>query len=78
MNDVKIAIVVLALIGAALNSAGDWRGFLFWLVTNGFWCVYNCRAGEYEQAFIFGIFWLLCLWGIWKWRAGNRREERSM
>lgn len=65
--DWKKLIVILALVGAVLNAAGRWQGFLFWLATNGYWCQYNFRAGEYEQAVIFAAFELLCLWGIWQW-----------
>lgn len=61
-------VVAIALTGAFLNTRSKWQGFLLWLVSNAWWCGYNIVAGEYPQAFLFGVFWILSLYGIFEWR----------
>ena len=61
-------IVLIVVIGAGLNVRRKWQGFIFWLVSNGYWCRHNIVIGEYAQAVIFAMFFLLSVYGIWHWR----------
>lgn len=61
-------IAIIALMGVFLNARGKWQGFCLWLLSNAYWCWHNVQLGEYAQATLFGIFWALALYGIWRWR----------
>lgn len=58
-------IVVIALIGIVLNVRRRWQGFLFWLISNGWWFWHNLVIGEYAQAVLFFVFWILSVYGIY-------------
>jgi nicotinamide riboside transporter PnuC len=68
-------ITVIALTGALFNARGKWQGFLFWLVSNTYWCYYNARIGEYPQAVTFAAFLCLTLHGLIHWR--KRKPQYS-
>lgn len=71
-------IVAIALVGVFLNTRGKWQGFLFWLISNAFWCRHNIIIGEYAQAVLFGIFWFLSLYGISQWQRKHKAVERQL
>jgi len=60
-------ITVITLAGVFLNARGKWQGFCCWLVSNTYWCWHNIQVGEYAQASLFGVFWMMSLYGIWRW-----------
>jgi hypothetical protein len=66
---IKWLIVAVAVAGAAANVRGRWWGFLFWLVSNGYWAVYYARAGQWAEAAAFAIFWWLSVYGVFRWRS---------
>lgn len=70
-------IAVLALLGVYLNARRKWQGFLFWLVSNAWWCWHNVTIGEYPQAVLFAIFWLVTLYGIYQWRKKSITETEE-
>ena len=61
-------IALVALAGTVLNICRKWQGFMFWLVSTSYWCLRNYNNGEYAQSFVFAIFFLLALYGIYEWR----------
>lgn len=61
-------IVVIALAGVVLNVRRRWECFLFWLVSNAWWCGHNLIIGEYHQAVLFGVFGILSVYGIYNWK----------
>lgn len=73
---------IIALTGAFLNVRGKWQGFLFWLISNAWWCWYNFNSDEYAQALLFGLFWFLSLYGIFQWRKKqanfNKKIEQAI
>lgn len=42
--------------------------FGVWLCTNCAWMIIDFLAGLYAQAFLFGVYALLAVWGLFKWR----------
>ena len=66
--------MVIALTGVFLNARGKWQGFLFWLVSNVCWCWHNIKLGEYAQAVLFAVCWVLTVYGIWCWRWRGKRS----
>jgi len=61
-------IVVIALVGIVLNVRRKWQGFLFWLISNAWWFWHNLVIGEYAQAVLFFVFWVLSVYGICNWK----------
>src|SRR4030042_6776154 len=74
---INLMMAVIARAGVVLNARGEWQGFLFWLVSNAWWCGHNIYRGEYVQAGLFGVFWLLSLYGIFKWQYDHRVLEKN-
>jgi len=71
-------IVAIALAGVVLNVRRRWEGFLLWLISNGWWFQHNLVIGEYHQAVLFGVFWLLSVYGIYSWkRKGFNRGSKN-
>jgi len=68
-------VVFIALGGVVLNVRKQWQGFLLWLVSNAYWCVYNTARGDYPQAVLYAVFWLLAVYGIYHWRLKETDEE---
>ncbi len=60
-------ITIAAIIGAIANIYKLWWGFAIWLVTNITWVIVDIQAGLYAQAFLFGVYALLALWGLIQW-----------
>lgn len=69
------AITLAALVGTWMNVQKDRRCFYIWVATNTFWIAYDAIHGLYAQVFLFTIYLILSLWGIWKW--GRDNEENN-
>lgn len=69
-------IAVIAIIGVVLNARGKWHGFLFWLISNAWWCRHNIIIAEYAQAVVFGVFFVTSLYGIYHWRKSPPRGKK--
>ena len=61
-------VSALALTGVILNIYKSKYCFLIWAATNLFWAVYDYRIGAKAQAALFLVYFVLALWGLWKWR----------
>ena len=47
---VSFLIMIIAMVGILLNVNRKWQGFMCWLVSNGYWFVYNITIEEYLEA----------------------------
>jgi len=65
-------ITIASIIGTVANIYKKKWCFWIWLVTNSLWLIIDFRAGLYAQAFLFGIYLLLAVWGLYRW---NRDKE---
>ena len=73
-------IVMIAITGVVLNVRRKWQCFLFWGVSNLWWLRHNICIDEYAQAVLFGVFFLLCLYGAIEWESrakASKREQRK-
>ena len=61
-----------ALIGVVLNIKKDLRCFLIWIFTNAFWCMYDFYLEAWAQSALFLVYFFLALWGLWKWKQGEK------
>jgi nicotinamide riboside transporter PnuC len=56
-----------SLVGVILNIYKRKECFYLWSVTNGLWIVYTWHRGAYPLTALFGAYFILALWGIWRW-----------
>lgn len=68
------ALVALSLAGNIFvvkkNVIGQWM----WAVSNVGWVSYNLYIESYSQAFLFGVYFALCVWGIYTWSKEAKRQ----
>ncbi len=58
----------LSLVGVVLNIKKKTECFVIWLVTNASWTVYDFSIGAYAQSFLFSIYTVLAVYGLYEWR----------
>jgi nicotinamide riboside transporter PnuC len=61
-------ITLVSIIGTVANIYKKSWCFIIWLFTNFTWMMIDFRAGLYAQAFLFLIYFLLAVWGLYQWR----------
>ena len=66
------SLTIAAIIGVILNIKKMRSCFYIWAVTNFSWAVVDFYKEIYAQSALFGIYFLLALYGIFEWR---KRKE---
>lgn len=59
----------IALIGVILNIEHDQRCFWIWSFTNAAFALRTYLLGAYEMTFLFCIYWVLAIIGIYRWKT---------
>lgn len=67
---------VLALIGTIFNAEQNICGFLFWLVSNLYMAIRFTYIGEYPQAVLFLIYFILAIRGIVVWSKKEKENKK--
>jgi len=71
--DLSWILVALSLIGNVFvikkNVAGQW----LWAVANLGWIAFDLYLGAYSQAFLFAVYFGMCVWGIMAWTRDQRQ-----
>lgn len=67
-------ITGISLIGTVVNIYKSSWCFVFWLISNTAWCLWNLHIGQIPLAFQFFVYILLAVYGLIKWR---KEEGRS-
>ncbi len=74
-------VSIAALVGIVLNIRKHVACFYVWSCTNAVWAWLDWTHGLEAQAALMSVYFLLSLWGIWKWtpreKGGSRVEENS-
>ena len=60
-------ITIASIIGTVANIYKKKWCFVIWLFTNLAWFIIDLRAGLYAQAFLFAVYFLLAVWGLYQW-----------
>lgn len=68
MTAVTWILAAIALVGTVLNIRQDRRCFYLWSVTNSGFAAVNFFIGQYAQALLFAIYFVLSLLGLRQWR----------
>lgn len=63
----------VALFGTILNAERNIYGFMFWLISNLYMVIRFAYIGEYAQAVLFFIYFILAIRGIISWRNKERK-----
>ena len=67
----------VALFGTILNAERNIYGFLFWLVSNLYMTIRFAYIGEYAQATLFFIYFILAIRGIVSWNKKEKSDKVS-
>ena len=70
------AITIASIIGTEANIYKKKWCFIIWLFTNSIWMIIDFKAGLYAQAFLFAIYVLLAVWGLWQWSRESKEENK--
>ena len=64
---IKLLFVLIAIVGYIYNIR-DRKAFSYylWIISNGFWCMYNYSIEEYQMAAMFAIYTGFCFYGLRK------------
>ena len=65
-------ISLAALVGVWLNIRKHVASFWIWSVTNATWAYVDWAHGIYPQAALQAVYFVLSLYGIWKWSERRR------
>lgn len=60
-------LVVLSLTGNIFVIKKNVMGQWLWAISNIGWIVFNLSIGAYAQAFLFTVYFGMCVWGILAW-----------
>ena len=60
-------ITVMSIIGVILNIRKNKICFVIWTFTNFSWMCIDFYHGLYSQAFLFAVYFILSLYGLWEW-----------
>lgn len=60
-------ITALAMLGTVLNILRLRWCFVVWIITNGYWAVYDWSIGATAQAVLFAVYFALAVWGLVRW-----------
>lgn len=66
----------VALFGTMLNAEQNIYGFLFWLVSNLYMTIRFAYIGEYAQAVLFFIYFILAIRGIVSWKKKEQENYK--
>lgn len=68
----------IALAGTVMNAERNKLGFGFWVISNLYMVVRFAFIGEYAQATLFFIYFLLALRGIYVWAKKEEVENNGI
>lgn len=70
-------LVMISLIGNIFvikrNVAGQW----LWTIGNAGWIAYDLYMGAYSQAFLFGAYLAMSIWGVIEWTREDRKKAAA-
>jgi hypothetical protein len=80
LDSLSWALVALSLVGNYFvikkNVLGQW----LWAIGNLGWIIFDISLGAYSQAFLFAVYFSMCVWAIILWTkeaAVRKAPERA-
>lgn len=74
---IQWTMTFVAVIGTICNSYRKRSGFIFWIISNIFWIIYDLYKKEYAQAGIFIFNTFMNIVGFFKWKRLEVKEEHK-
>lgn len=74
LEKISWIITGASLMGTWMNVNQDRRCFWIWIVTNGFWAVFNFYKEMYSQSLLFAVYLVLAITGLAKWKHKKRHQ----
>lgn len=78
MDNLSWFLVFLSLTGNIFvikkNVLGQW----LWALSNMGWIVFDLWIGAYSQAFLFLVYFGMCVWGIVAWSRETRKASAAL
>ncbi len=68
-------VSLAALVGVVLNIHRQVAAFWIWSVTNAVWAFADWSVGLHAQAALQAVYFVLSLYGIWKWSDRHGKED---
>lgn len=65
-------LTAISITGVVLNVYKNKWCFVIWAFTNLSWCIVDFYKGIYAQSFLFLVYFILALFGLWKWARENK------
>ncbi len=72
MDFISWIVTILSIVGVILNIKKLRICFVIWIVTNGFWMIYDFVNGLYSQSLLFLIYLILAVWGVIEWKRKKK------
>ena len=60
-------ITFFSIVGVVLNIKKRKECFIIWACTNFAWSLYDYFIGAYAQSALFGVYFILAIYGIIEW-----------
>ncbi len=70
-------LVFISLLGNVFVIRKSVIGQWLWAFANLGWIGYDIWIGANSQAFLFFIYFLLCLWGIYAWTKDAKKQKEE-
>lgn len=67
VDNLMWGVTLASIIGTVANILMYPWCFGIWLCTNTTWMLYNLNKRLYAQAWLFGVYVVLAVWGIYQW-----------
>lgn len=68
-------ITCFSIAGVILNIRKSKICFIIWTFTNASWMVVDFIRGIYSQSFLFFIYFILAIYGLYKWAKDEKHES---
>jgi nicotinamide riboside transporter PnuC len=62
-------LAIVSLIGVVLNIKKKKSCFVLWAGSNFCWMFVDYQAGLHAQAALFGVYFILSIYGLYEWRT---------
>ena len=70
-------LVILSLTGNVFVNKKNVLGQWLWALSNVGWVSYDLYIGAYSQAFLFCVYFGMCVWGIIAWSRDAKEAARA-
>jgi hypothetical protein len=70
-------VAVVSIAGVLLNIHGRRICFVLWAATSATWTVADVVHGLPQQAAVQAVYFVLSLYGLWRWRPAAPRPTES-